>query len=106
MVTSCLSTLSLKGEREELPTREMKVYVSDELNDRFRRLAMEAFGYGRGSISKAAGVAFQEWCDKRSLSKAVSQEPPPHDERVVSRTVSVDTTVDEGVHKTDALQGS
>ncbi len=57
--------------------RELKIYLSDQLNERFRRVAMEAFGYGRGSISKAAEEAFLQWCDKRSLSKTVNRDDSP-----------------------------
>lgn len=41
---------------------ELKVYISDELDKRFRKAAMDAYGYGRGSISKAATEAFSRWC--------------------------------------------
>ncbi len=41
---------------------ELKVYLSDSLNEKFRRLAMSIYGFGRGSISKAAEAAFTEWC--------------------------------------------
>jgi len=39
----------------------IKVYVSDEVEEKFRRLAMMVYGYGRGSISKAAEEAFSLW---------------------------------------------
>ncbi len=41
---------------------ELKVYLSDSLNEKFRRVAMSIYGYGRGSISKAAEAALTEWC--------------------------------------------
>lgn len=44
---------------------ELKVYLSDSLNEKFRRLAMTVFGYGRGSLSKAAEEAFTKWCLER-----------------------------------------
>jgi hypothetical protein len=43
---------------------EMKIYLPEELDERFRKAAMNAYGYGRGSISKAATGAISEWCDK------------------------------------------
>ncbi len=46
----------------------MKVYLSDGLNEKFRRAAMSVYGYGRGSISKAAEAALTKWC--------VEHEPP------------------------------
>jgi len=39
----------------------LKIYLSDDLAKEFRKLAMEIFGYGKGSISKAAEVAIQNW---------------------------------------------
>ncbi len=62
---------------------EVKIYLSDELDRRFRKAAMEAYGYGRGSISRAAEEAFLEWCRKREATrqtqdqtKATSSEKP------------------------------
>ena len=43
---------------------EMKIYLPGELDQRFRKAAMNAYGYGRGSISKAATEAISEWCNK------------------------------------------
>lgn len=39
----------------------LKVYVDDELEKRFRRVAMEVYGYGRGSISRAVEDAMRRW---------------------------------------------
>ncbi len=39
----------------------IKVYVSDDVEKRFRQLAMAVYGYGKGSISKAAEEAFLLW---------------------------------------------
>jgi hypothetical protein len=52
---------------------ELKIYLSDGLNDRFRRIAMNVHGYGRGSLSKAAEEAFTEWCSEHEPS-AVPKE--------------------------------
>jgi hypothetical protein len=41
---------------------ELKVYLSKELDKRFRMLAMSVFGYGRGSLSEAAVEALNSWC--------------------------------------------
>ena len=49
---------------------ELKVYVSNSLNDRFRRIAMSVYGYGRGSLSKAAEDALSKWCEKHEPTKA------------------------------------
>jgi len=39
----------------------IKVYVRDEVEEKFRRLAMMVYEYGRGSLSKAAEEAFLLW---------------------------------------------
>ena len=86
---------------------ELKIYLSDQLNERFRRVAMEAFGYGRGSISKAAEEAFLQWCDKKSISKTVNHDDSPllggQDGSV---TISADNSIAENTRKQDGPQGS
>jgi hypothetical protein len=42
---------------------ELKVYLSEELDKRFRKLAMDVYGYGRGSLSEAAVEALTKWCE-------------------------------------------
>ena len=54
---------------------EMKIYLPEELDQRFRKAAMNAYGYGRGSISNAATRAILEWCDKHDrVSEAASEK--------------------------------
>ena len=48
---------------------ELKVYLSEELDKRFRMLAMSVFGYGRGSLSEAAVQAFTKWCEEHEVPK-------------------------------------
>ena len=47
---------------------EMKIYLSDSLDEKFRRIAMSVYGYGRGSLSKAAEEAFTRWCSEHEHS--------------------------------------
>jgi hypothetical protein len=47
---------------------ELKIYLSDSLNEKFRRIAMSVYGYGRGSLSKAAEDAFTRWCSEHEHS--------------------------------------
>jgi hypothetical protein len=54
--------------------KEVKIYLSAELDTRFRKAAMENYGYGRGSLSRAAQEALIDWC--RSHEKARSIEEP------------------------------
>ncbi len=42
---------------------ETKVYVSDKIGSKWKELAMKRFGYGRGSISRAAEEALAMWIE-------------------------------------------
>ena len=48
---------------------ELKVYLSAELDKRFRMLAMTIFGCGRGSLSEAAVEALSSWCKQNESRK-------------------------------------
>ena len=54
---------------------ELKIYISEGLNEKFRRIAMRVHGYGRGSLSKAAEEALTKWCSER--------EPPQFSEKTL-----------------------
>ncbi len=54
---------------------EIKIYLSEPLDKRFRKAAMDVFGYGRGSISKAAEEAFLQWCQKHEEVNAQAINP-------------------------------
>jgi hypothetical protein len=43
----------------------IKIYLGEELERRFRKVAMEIYGYGRGSISRAAEDAIRRWVIER-----------------------------------------
>lgn len=51
----------------------MKIYLSDSLNERFRRIAMSVYGYGRGSLSKAAEEAITKWCAEHDYSETAGK---------------------------------
>jgi hypothetical protein len=53
---------------------ELKIYLSESLNEKFRRMAMSVHGYGRGSLSKAAEEAFTKWCSEHEHSSIVEKE--------------------------------
>jgi|SRR5712664_1516471 len=57
---------------------ELKIYLSNSLNERFRRIAMSVHGYGRGSLSKAAEEAFMKWCSEHEHS--ISEKADEHSE--------------------------
>ncbi|TMI68494.1 hypothetical protein E6H16_01580 [Candidatus Bathyarchaeota archaeon] len=50
---------------------ELKIFIPDSLNIRFRRAAMNAYGYGRGSLSKAAAEALAEWCKEKESKQTL-----------------------------------
>ena len=65
---------------------ELKIYLPESLNERFRRIAMSVYGYGRGSLSKAAEEALTKWCLEREHS-VVAERAVAHAE-TVNGTVS------------------
>lgn len=42
----------------------LRVQLKSEIEQQFRKTAMEVFGYSKGSLSKAAELAFSEWSQK------------------------------------------
>lgn len=60
---------------------ELKVYLPDELDQRFRKTAMKTYGYGRGSLSKTAVEALSKWCTDHEPSATVPDERTTKDER-------------------------
>lgn len=52
---------------------ETKIYIPDSLDKRLREHAMRRFGYGKGSISKAAEEALLQWVAKmESIEKRLA----------------------------------
>lgn len=60
---------------------ELKVYLPDELDQRFRKTAMNTYGYGRGSLSKAAVEALSKWCTDHEPPAEVPEEHTTKEER-------------------------
>jgi hypothetical protein len=56
---------------------EIKVSVPDEKEEKFRKAAMEVFGHKRGSISKAAEKAMDEWAERMSFETDVKMPEDP-----------------------------
>ena len=52
---------------------EIKIKLSDETEAAFRKKAMEAFGYGKGSLSSAAEEAFRTWLAARLKAPNVTE---------------------------------
>jgi len=57
--------------------KDLKIYLPEELERRFKKMSMEAYGYGRGSISKAATEAIRKWTSEREeiLEFKVPEDP-------------------------------
>ena len=52
---------------------ELKVKLSDAAEQRFRKAAMERFGYQKGSLSMAAEKAMNAWLEEREGMEAMRQ---------------------------------
>lgn len=56
----------------------VKVYLDEDLEARFRKTAMEVYGYCRGSLSSAAEDAIRSWLQEHeSLQKEASIPDDP-----------------------------
>ena len=66
---------------------EMKIYLSASLNEKFRQIAMSVYGYGRGSLSKAAQEAFTRWCADNEHSQT-ARTVTAHSETIQARSSS------------------
>ncbi len=76
--------------------RELKIYISDELNDLFRKAAMDVFGYGRGSISKAAEDALKQWCERhQGTTESRGQSTENQEKDNVTTSVEVHSNVED-----------
>jgi hypothetical protein len=51
---------------------EIRGVVAKEIEEKFRRLAMRRFGYGKGSLSKALEVALLQWIQLTDLEDSDS----------------------------------
>ena len=52
---------------------EVKVKLSDETEDAFRKSAMETFGYSKGSLSSAAEQAVRDWVAARPKTAEITE---------------------------------
>jgi len=56
----------------------LKVYIEEELEKRFRKLAMETYGYRKGSLSSALEDAIRRWLlEQESVLKEVKVPEDP-----------------------------
>lgn len=52
----------------------LRIYLPDELDKAFRKMAMEQFGYAKGSISLAAEAAISRWVSQGSYINSQLEE--------------------------------
>jgi len=57
--------------------RDLKIYLPEDLKKKFKKRSMETYGYGRGSISKAAEEAIRRWTSERET--LAREFPTPED---------------------------
>lgn len=55
----------------------LKLTLPDELEERFRQRAMEQFGHGRGSMSRAGEEAILAWLAETEAGTDVRPATPP-----------------------------
>ncbi|MHA2239743.1 MAG: hypothetical protein ACXACP_12885 [Candidatus Hodarchaeales archaeon] len=53
----------------------IKVYIDPKVEEEFRKTAMKIFGYGKGSLSKAAEQAFKKWIQEYSSNLETINTP-------------------------------
>jgi len=53
----------------------IKVYIDPKIEEEFRKTAMKIFGYGKGSLSKAAEQAFKKWIQEYSSNLEIISIP-------------------------------
>ena len=71
---------------------ELKIHLPDELNQRFRKAAMMVYGYGRGSISRAAIEALSKWCTDHEHTVSPPQETASKEERTTTEPTKDEKT--------------
>lgn len=60
----------------------VKVYIADDVEKRFRRLAMNIHGFGKGSISKAAEEALVRWTSEVEQAIKLIEIPEKPEEAI------------------------
>ncbi len=50
--------------------KSIRIYMPETLLDEFRAVSMSRFGYGKGSLSKAAEAAIYKWLSEESYIKS------------------------------------
>ena len=56
----------------------LKINISDELNKRFREVAMKKYGYAKGALSLAAQKALENWTYEEFSKEKVKEIAKKH----------------------------
>jgi len=54
----------------------IRAKIDEEIEQKFRRLAMRRFGYGKGALGKAAEEAIMEWISAEEKDEVVFEGDP------------------------------
>jgi hypothetical protein len=50
-------------------TKKLTVLLSDDLDDKFRKAVFKAYGFHKGSITKAVAEALENWINGEATQK-------------------------------------
>jgi len=57
--------------------RPLRVYLPEELEEKFRKISMQSYGYSRGSLSRAAAEAIRSWIRAQEVASEVKIPSEP-----------------------------
>lgn len=77
----------------------VKVYIADDVEKRFRRMAMNIHGFGKGSISRAAEEAFMRWISETEQAIELIEIPEKPEEIIEGLLKGVNKTGVELQHE-------
>ena len=78
----------------------IKVYIDPKVEAEFRKTAMKVFGYGKGSLSKAAENAFKKWIQEYSTNMENLRIPEDPIKEIRGQLEGIPLTSVELQHKT------
>jgi isocitrate dehydrogenase len=82
----------------------IKVYIDDQVAQAFRRTAMQVFGYGKGSLSKAAEEAFRKWVQEYAAQIQNVTIPSNPIEAIANQLQNVSSSSVDLQHKAKELR--
>ena len=82
----------------------IKVYINPKIEEEFRKTAMKVFGYGKGSLSKAAETAFKKWIQEYSSNYDNLKIPEDPIDEIRGQLEGIPSTSVELQHKVNDLR--